>query len=277
MPYTPSPGLDFKKLRANADVSVVKVVMGPASDVLGIDDAYEPSAASLNNTGGTSGMFVANEALNWDGWSLGYEASETTNEPSMADIATFEEFGLSNIGGETSFFYPADKTDTSDPLALAYQASKQPGDNVDFGVRIDGQKPYTQPFANGDFVHVYGMEVVSETNEFTPGESVKRTVGWNNNGDASHYTIVGPHTITAVVPATDPWDAGRKARLRATVQGRDYTNALEFSSSDSDVVDIDLKGGGYEVTGTTGETATITIRDPEAGTTATVSVTVTAP
>lgn len=272
-----SPGLDFTKLKANLEMSVVKVAMAPASAVTGLTNIHAPSATELNNTGGTSQMFVANPAISWEDWSLGVEASETTNQPSMADTSTYEEFTLSNVGGDVSFFRPSDPQSATDPLALAYQATRQPGDAVDYAVRIDGDKAYNTPFANGDYIHAYEMEVASETNPFTPGESARRTVGHSNRDDFAHYTVVGPHTLTAVVPATDPWDAGRKARLRVTVQGRDYTNAVEFSSSDATVVDISLKGGGYEVTGVAGDAATITINDVLAGTSTTVAVTVTAP
>lgn len=271
--------IDFVKLKANSDASVVTPWIGPSGGTtLGITDISQPAAAELNNTGGTSGMVMAAEAISWDDWDFGAQASETNNQPSMADTSTYETFGAYNFGGGISFFRPAEYDNDGDVLSLVYDLTDQIGeDTQDIALRIDGNKPVTQAAANGDYVHTFRTLAAAESNPFTPGESKRRTVTFTKRDEFAHYTIVGPHTITAVVPATDPWDAGRKARLRATVQGRDYTNALEFTSSDPDVVDISLKGGGYEVTGTTGDTATITIRDPKAGTSATVSVTVTAP
>ena len=64
---------------------------------------------------------------------------------------------------------------------------------------------------------------------------------------------------------------GDTGRIRGIVQDRDYTNALDFTSSDATVVEVS-NGGFYRVVGT--GTATITLTDREAGTSATVEVTV---
>lgn len=270
--------MDYKKLKANRGSSVVDVRIGPSGldTTLGISDVEVPTAAELNNTGGTSGMQKASQSISWNDWSFGLEASETNNEPSLADASSFEEFGQSNFGGDISFYVPADYDDNSNQHAVIHQLTKTPGVINDIAVRIDGATPAGADFANGDFVSVYRAEFGGEANPFTSGESTRRTVSYNQKGDFAHYTVVGPHTIVPILPA-DPWDAGRKARLRASVQGREYTNKLEFRSSDASVVDIDFKGGAYTVTGVAGDTATLTIDDVDAGTSVEVEVTVTAP
>ncbi|MGG7128915.1 hypothetical protein ACQPUH_15370, partial [Clostridium perfringens] len=107
------------------------------------------------------------------------------------------------------------------------------------------------------------------------GESKRRTVTFWNKSDFSHFTVVGDHAITAIPPATTPWAAGTKARIRASQQDRDTTNRLSFSTSDAAVIQV-YPGGFYEITGATATTATVTIEDKETGDTATVTVTVTA-
>jgi hypothetical protein len=270
--------VDYERLYANNTNSVIGLWIGPSGGTtLGITDIAQPAAAELNNTGGTSGIQVAAQSVSWNDWSFGLEGSETNNEPSLADSASYEEFGESNYGGEISFYAPPAYDDPSNPNSVIYDLTDTPGEVNDIAIRIDGDTPGTAPAANGDYVSDFRAEFGGEANPFTPGESKRRTVSYNGKGDFAHYTVVGPHTIVAIPPAVDPWDAGRKARLRASVQGREYTNALEFSTSDPAVVDIDRKGGAYEVTGTAGDSAIITITDPEAGTSATVNVTVTAP
>jgi hypothetical protein len=269
--------IDYERLYVNNRGSNISVYIGPSGGTtLGITDIDVPLAAEINNTGGTSGIQKASQSISFNDWSFGLEASETNNEPSLADAASFEEFGASNYGGEMSFFLPAEYDDDSNLHSVIYDLTDTPGVVNDIAIRIDGEKSINTPAVDGDFISAFRAEFGGETNPFTPGESKRRTVSYNNKGEFSHYTIVGAHTITAI-PASDPWDAGRKARLRASVQGRDYTNALTFISSDPDVIDIDYKGGAYTVTGNAADTATITILDEGAGTSATVNVTVTAP
>ena len=241
---------------------------------LGVTDVYEPLAAELNNTGGTSGVIPASQSISWNDWSFGVEASEVLNEPSLADAATYEEFGQYNYGGSISFYYPEDYDDNSNLHSVIYDLTDEKYHRIDVAVRIDGDITTSAPFANGDFVSAYRVQSGGDANPFTPGESKRRTVTYNPRSDFAHYTVVGPHTITAIAPAS--FVAGAKGRIRASQGGRDRTNALEFSTSNGTVIDV-YPGGFYEVKGAAASTATVTITDPGTGDTQTVSVTVTAP
>lgn len=269
--------MDYVKLRANLDASVVTPWIGPSGgSTLGITDIHQPLPAELNNTGGTSGVVMAADAISWADWDFGVSESETNNEPSMADISTYEEFGQYNYGGGISFFQPLLNDDPSNELSVVKDLTKVDL-TQDIAIRVDGNKSNATAAANGDYISVFRVTSTAVENPFTPGESKRRNVTFVENGDFAHYTVVGPHTLTAVVPATAPWAAGKSARLRVTVQGRDYTNAtpIQFMSSDPSVVEIG-PGGVYTVTGASGGTATITITDTEANTSTTVNVTVTA-
>lgn len=268
--------LDYTKLKANKNLSNVSVWLGPSGGTtLGITNIAVPDATELNNTGGTSAMQKASQSISWNDWDFGVQASETNNEPSMADSANYEEFGQANFGGNISFYYPGAYDDPTNPHSVIYDLTDIPGELVDTAIRIDGNKSVTTAAANGDYVNTARVEVSSEQNPFTPGESKRRTVNFIQKGEFAQYTVVGPHTITAIPRATNPWQAGTKARLRASVGSREYTNALTFTSSDSTVVEI-YPGGFYRVNGAAGATATITIQDIPAGTSTTVNVTVTA-
>lgn len=262
--------IDFQKLQSSPHVSVWG---GPTSNATGIQDTAVPTAAEINNTGGTSGMLNWSPSISWNDYGFGQEASETINDPSFADESTYEEFGARNYGGEISFYYPKEFDDNSNNHSLVYDQTDAPRTLLDVVVRIDGEKRTTVPAADGDIVHVFRTMTDSEANVLTQPDAFRRTVGLLNQGDAEFYTIVGAHTITTEL-AADPWDAGKKARIQAIVQDRDYTNALSYSSSDPEVVRV-YPGGFYEVVGTASDTATITIRDEAAGTSTTVAVTVT--
>ncbi len=231
-------------------------------------DIDVPTAAAIN-PGNTVGFIPLHQSISNNDTDLGFQASETANEPSWADSSTFEEFTTTNYGGSASMYMPKQYDDNSNLHSLVYDLTEHPGDLVDVVLRFDGAVPSSQPVANGDFVHAMRLEVSGEQNPFTPGESVRRTVPFIPAGEFAHYTIVGPHTLTAVAPTT--WAAGDKGRIRVTVQNRDYTNAVSFLTSDVDVIDV-LPGGFYTINGS--GTATVTITDEGAGTTTTVSVTV---
>lgn len=265
--------IDFIKLPSNKNVTVWHSPSGGST--LGITDVDEPLAAELNNTGGTSGAINATEAISWNDYDFGMQASETTNEPSLADSASFEEFGANNFGGSISYFRPRDLS-ASGLLNDVHDLTKAKDATIDAAVRIDGETASTVPAANGDMVSVYRVESSSQQNPFTPGESKRRTVGWVQKSDFAYYTVVGDHTITAIPPATTPWLSGRKGRIRASQQGREVTNRLRFSSSNSAVAEVQ-DGGFYSIsTGAAARTATITITDEGTGDTATVSVVTTA-
>lgn len=259
--------LNFAKLPADR---VVKVALGPSGGTtLGITDIDEPLAAELNNTGGTSGMQAASQTISWNDYDFGTQASETLNEPSLADSGSYVEFGQSNYGGGISYFLPAKWDDNSNQHSVIYDLTDAKYHLLDIAVRIDGARQTTTAFADGDFVSTYRVQSGGDANPFTPGESKRRTVNYNPKSDFSHYTVVGPHTITAIPPSS--FASGSKGRIRASQGGRDRTNALDISSANSTIIEV-AKGGFYRVIGT--GTTTVTFTDPGTGDTVSVPVTV---
>lgn len=263
--------IDFEKLPADKRITVH---LGPSGgSTLGITDVDEPLADEINNVGGASGMQPASQSISWNDYSFGTEASEVLNEPSLADAASYEEFGQSNYGGEMSFYYPEEYDDDSNLHSVIYDLTDIPGERQDVTVRVDGDVETTADSEDGDFVSVYRVQGVAEANPFTPGESKRRTVTFWNKSDFSHFTVVGDHAITAIPPAVDPWEEGAVGRIRASQQGRDTTNRLRFTTDDPDVIQV-YPGGFYQITGSNTDEAVVTITDPGTNDTQTVAVTV---
>lgn len=262
--------LDFTKLNSNKAHAVWH---GPSGGTtLGITDVYEPLAAEINNTGGTSGVINVTPSISWNDWDFGTQASETLNEPSMADAASFTEFGANNYGGGISYYMPAEYDVDADLHSVVFDLTDAIDAKIDVVTRLDGDIDTQAAAANGEFVSVYRVEGGSDQNPFTPGESKRHTRGWFQKSEFSHYVVVGPQTITAIPPAA--FTAGSKGRIRASQGGRDTTGRMAFSTSNAAVIDIEAYGGIYSIpAGATG-TATVTITDEGSGETATVTVTV---
>lgn len=263
--------LDYTKLPADRRTSVW--ISPSGGSTLGITDVYAPLEAEINNDGGTSGVIPASQSISWNDWSFGTEASEVLNEPSLADSASYEEFGQSNYGGDVSFYYPAEHDDDSNLHSVIFDLTDIPGELQDIVLRVDGDLTIEDAAEDGDFVSVYRVQGVAEANPFTAGESKRRTVTFWNKSDFSHFTVVGSQAITAIPPATTPWAAGTVGRIRASQGGRDTTNRMTFTTDDATVIQV-YPGGFYDVTGTATDTAVVTITDPS-GATQTVAVTVT--
>lgn len=262
--------LNYAKLPADRHVTVT---IGPSGGTtLGITDIDVPTAAEINNDAG-SGMVPASQSISWNDWDFGTQASETVNEPSLADAGSYVEFGQENYGGGISYFLPAEYDDDSNMHSVVYDLTDEKYHYLDVTVRIDGDVLTTVPAADGDFTSAYRVQSGGDANPFTPGESKRHTVTYMPKSDFAHYTVVGSHAITAIEPAT--YGVGTKGRIRASQGGRDTTNRLRFSTSDPAVIQV-YPGGFYEVVGVDTDTATVTITDAGSGDTVDVTVAVTA-
>src|SRR5690625_1165628 len=110
--------LDFVKLPSDKRIAVWG---GPSGGSSGIQDVDVPTEAELNNDGGASGMIPFSQSLSWSDTELpGMRESESTNEPSLADDAGYEEFGPSNYDATLSMFRPRKYDDPSNPHSLVY-------------------------------------------------------------------------------------------------------------------------------------------------------------
>lgn len=252
--------LDFEKLPANKHITVA---IGPANSVADVDN---PTASELN------AMQPSSVSISWSDYDFGIQASEQTNDPSLADSSNYQTRGAANYGGSMSFYYPKDYDDNSNNHSLVYDLTDKPGTYLMVAIRIDGDTPTSADFADGDFVHVYYVQTDSETNSLTGSDDYRRTVGLLQQSVFSHYTMVGASTGTLTPSsATVTGVAGDVGRITVELYGRDVTNSLRVQTSDGDVVSVST-GGVYRLVGS--GTAVITFTHPS-GNSETVDVTVT--
>ena len=250
--------LDYTKLPAAQHITVA---IGPAN---AIANPGMPTAAELN------AMQPASQSISWNDYDFGMQASEQTSDPSLADVANFQEFGAVSYGGSMSFYYPKDYDDPSNPHSLLYDLTDKPWTKVYIAVRIDGDTPTSEPFADGDIVSVYLAQTDGEVNSLQGADALRRTVNFLQQSVFAFETIVGPHPLVAT-PTTVSGTAGTAGRITVTAGGREYTSALRFRAANPAIVDVQ-PGGFYKLVGT-GST-TITVTDEDANTTTSVSVTV---
>ena len=262
--------LDYKKLKSDERIAIWG---GPSGSATGISNLGAPEADEIN--GVSSSMIQLSQSISWSDTEIpGVRSSEELNEPSLADPATYVEFGPTNYDGTLSFWEPRDNDDLGNHHAVVKQLTKTPRDILDLAVRIDGDKDALAPAAAGDYVSDSRQQILSETNPFDFSASVRRTVGLTGKGGFAHYTIVGDHSTPDFIAPTGGFVAGEKGRFRVEIEGRDYTNALEYTSGDPDKLSV-FSGGFYEVAAGATGTVEITIYDRPARVTTVEEITIT--
>lgn len=264
------PEPDFTRLESNKHDTIW---MGPTGAATGVANLGAPTAAEINNTGGTSAVINASVSISWSDLDFGVQSSDTESDPSLADAANYEDFGQENYGGSMSYYRPNELDDNTNNHSLVYDLTDTPRTKLDVIERIDGDKATSRPAADGDFVHVFRTLTDGEAQAWDGAEALRRTVNHLSQGALAIATVVGMTTLVVVPPATTPYAAGTKARLRVTAEDRDITNSCDFRSSDGSVVAI-YPGGFYEIVGASADTATITVTHRASGITETEAVTV---
>lgn len=250
--------LDFKKTPSEQRVTVW---IAPAGAIANFD---APTAAEIN------AMHMASASISWNDYDFGLQASSTLQDPSLADITNYTDFGAANYGGSMSFYYPKDYDDASNLHSVVYDMTDKPWTELEVVVRIDGDVKTSVPAQDGDMVSVYSVLTDSESNSLQGEDALRRTVGMLQQGAFAHRVPVGSHEIT-VTPEAPTVTAGKAVALEAKVQGRVFTNGLEYRSENPEIAVVSPAG---VVKGVSTGSTTITVADPGAGTSTTVTVTV---
>jgi hypothetical protein len=251
--------LDYTKLPANGNITVLWAAPGSFANW------KSPTATELNDALNLS------SAISWNDWSFGMSASNTQNDPSLADVGNRTDRGASQYGGSISFYYPGAFDDNTSDYSLAFDAISVPRTKGFIVVRIDGAKPTTQAFAAGDLVSVFEVMTDGQANMITGEEAFRYTVTMLQQGSLAVYTVVRSTTVTVVTPSTLTIAPAAYSRLSATVNAREYTNGVVWSSSDTTKATVSNAG---VVAGIASGAATITATFAETGATDTTAVTV---
>lgn len=256
-----SVALDYEFLPSAGHVTVL--FAPPGSFV-------KPEAATISELNGLLNMSVS---VSWNDFDFGVQASNTNNDPSLADVGNVETRGAAQFGGNISFYYPREYDDNSSNHSLVFDAIGEPRTRGYIVIRIDGDKRTSLAFADGDYYHVFEVLTDGETNQITGEEAFRYTINFLQQGTLGVYRVALTSTTATVVatPSSDTLSIGEMVRLNATVQGREYTNGVSWTTSNSAVATVSSIG---VVKGISAGSATITATYEPTGDTDTVSITV---
>lgn len=221
-----------------------------------------PTVAELN-----AGLELEQVTI-WDGFEVGAQASDTSDAIPIAAKATVTRRAAANYGGSSTFWYPGYRQDNTNAAALVYTAFKNlhtPGYlalSVDGEIGSSGQPASDLSFANGDYVTIMRIVTDEWTDQITGEEAFSYTRNFLKAGGFAPYTVAGTAAPVLVVTATSATGAvGVNSYVSATVNGRDWTRGVRWTSSDPEVATVSSTG---VVTRLAAGTATITATLPGA-------------
>jgi uncharacterized protein YjdB len=225
-----------------------------------------PTAAEINAS------LDISDAVSWNDFGFNLEASNQLDDPAITTVGKKIDRGYANFGGSISMYYPQDFNDATSIYSLAYDALDQPRTRGFIVMRIDGEE--STPLAEeGDLVHLFRIITDGYAESITGEEAFRYTVTFLPQGDyCVRGVVAGTSPVDVeITPATLSVSAGEIKRLQATVGGRNYTNGVKWSSSDTDVATVSAAG---VVTTLSAGSATITATYEKNGETDTCAVTV---
>lgn len=221
-----------------------------------------PTVAELNAGQELEGV------TDWDNFEIGAQASETTDRVPIKAKAAVARRAAANYGGTASFYYPGYKADTTNLAALVYALMKKINVNgylvtsIDGEIGESGQPAASMAFANGDYVSVLRVVTDEWDDSITGEELFYYTRTFLKNGGLAIYTVASTAAPVLALTGTAPATAvGSKGFVTATVNGRDFTRGVRYSSSAPNLVRVSATG---ILTRVAAGTATITATLPNA-------------
>lgn len=184
----------------------------------------------------------------WDNFSVGIQASDTSDAVPIGAKSNVVRRGGANYGGNASFWYPGVRANLTNAAALVYLALKNlhtPGFislSVDGEIGEAGQPAADFTFADGDYVTV--MKVVTDewTDSITGEDAFYYTRNFLKAGGLAPYTVVSDAApVLDVTVDTAPTETAL-GFVSATVNGRDYTRGVRYQSSDPAVFTVSSTG-----------------------------------
>lgn len=235
---------------------------------------YWPTVAELN-----AGQELEQVTL-WDNFEVGAQTSETSDAVPIGAKASVVRRGGANYGGTASFWYPGYRADLTNAAALVYAGLKAlnvPGYlalSVDGEIGASGQPASNMAFANGDYVSI--MRVITDEwdDSITGEDAFYYTRNFLKAGGFAPYTVASTTVpVLAVTPATQTGTVVTPGFVTATVNGRDWTRGVRWTSSAPAIATVSATG---VVTRKAAGTATITATLPRTTTAITATATITA-
>ena len=246
------------KIQASGNMRILWATEGTFAD-------YEnPTTAEINSA------LDISESISWNDFDFNLEASNQIEDPAITSDGKVIDRGYVNWGGSISFYYPQSFDDATSAYSLTYDALDQSRTKGFLVVRIDGEETSTS-IQDGDLVHCFRVMTDGYAESVTGEEAFRYTVTFLPQGDYVVRAVSAGASANAVVlsASTLASSAGDVDVLTATFGGRNYTNGLTWTTSDSAVATVQFG----VVTSVASGTATITATGPN-GQTDTCAVTV---
>jgi hypothetical protein len=203
-----------------------------------------PLAAELN-----AGLELEQVTI-WDNFEIGAQASDTSDSVPIAAKSSVVRRAAANYGGTSSFWYPGFRDDITNAAALVYLAFKElhtPGYlalSVDGEIGQPGQPNIDLTFAPGDYVSI--MRVVTDEwdDQITGEEAFSYTRNFLKAGGFAPYTVVSDAAPILEVTADGAASGavGVNAYVTATVNGRDWTRGVRWTSSNPTAATVSSTG-----------------------------------
>lgn len=228
----------------------------------GLTNPLSPTKAQLD------AALNITDAVTWENYGFGQQAANLIDYRSVNQNAAARNRGLLNFGGTLGFFFPGGE-DPNDLYVQVYEALATPGSYGYLVIRVDGVKT-SETATVGDFVSVF--RVASDGWGWTgAGENpVSYQITFKPMGDVAVYTVVTDGTPTLVAtPSAVTVAQDALALVKVTEEGREYTRALKYTSSNPTAVVCSKNGVIQRLAA---GPATITATDPNNGGTTTIAV-----
>lgn len=225
---------------------------------------------------------IITDDISWNDFDFGVNASNTTNDPSLAAKSSTTDRGAMQYGGAISLYLPGDDTDASNHHKVTYDMLAAPRTLGWITIQIDGELSetttptytggLTQTAAANDLIDVYKVMTVGYAHAITGEEAFRETISFLPQGEAYINAVVSAAAPTVVVtPSTKAPINGDVFQLAATVNTREYTRGVRWTTSDAAVATVS-QNGVVTVLGAATSTATITATYLGATGTCTVTV-----
>lgn len=253
--------LDFEKLNSGG---VIRWDFHPAGSFANV---YWPTATELN-----AGQPLS-QSLDLSDTDFNVQASNTSSDPTFADVGNVETRGAEQYGGTLALLFPQENDDNSNAHSVVQDTMQKQRLVGYISRRIDGDKPWDQAYAAGDYVSIFYIITDGETLSIVGEESYKYGIGARPYGLMAVYTVVGTTStpVLALSTSTVSGGVGDAGRVTATVNGREWSNGLNWASSAGNVASV-RKGGVWKGLGV--GSATLTASVPHSNVSDTVTATI---
>ena len=161
--------------------------------VNGLANPAAPTAAEVN-----AGLDIS-DAISWNDKDFGAQASNTIEDPAITAKGKVQDRGAAQYGGALSFYYPLDRTDTTNKYKLVEDALGIPGVNGYLIFRVDGTELTTTAgnaghpgtlAAAGDYVQVFRVETAGYAQAITGEEAFRYTVSFLPKGFIKTFRMI---------------------------------------------------------------------------------------